>query len=251
MLFQWLKKRRRQKLIRQPFPQEWKQYLEANVALYHSLNDREKQLLHDRLRIFLAEKNWEGCGGLELTEEIKVTVSGQVCLLVLGIEPAIYFDKVRSVLIYPSGYLAEEEDELSEARSGEAWYRGPVVLSWADVQYDGRHPQYGRNLVFHELAHQLDMLDGWIDGTPPLKNQEQYDRWRRVMTKEYQRLVRSAENGRPTLLDHYGATNEAEFFAVATECFFTQPLEMVQRHPVLYDLLREYYHQDPARRLHS
>jgi Mlc titration factor MtfA (ptsG expression regulator) len=130
-----------------------------------------------------------------------------------------------------------------EHRLGEAWYRGPVILSWDDVRYDATHPRDGRNLVF-----QLDMLDGVVDGTPPLDTPEESRRWRDVMTSEYQQLVRASKEGRATLLDKYGATNEGEFFAVATECFFERPAAMEKRHPKLYEVLRDYYHQDPAAR---
>jgi Mlc titration factor MtfA (ptsG expression regulator) len=116
------------------------------------------------------------------------------------------------------------------------------------VLQDGRHPRRGRNLVFHEFAHQLDMLDGVINGTPPLKDKEQAQRWHKVMTAEYQRLIEASQEGRATLLDEYGTTNEAEFFAVATECFFDKPGPLSHRHPQLYALLAEYYHQDPAAR---
>jgi Mlc titration factor MtfA (ptsG expression regulator) len=132
---------------------------------------------------------------------------------------------------------------------GEAVYRGPVILSWADVIEEGRNPEEGHNVVYHEFAHQLDMLNGLVDGTPPLDTPEQYQRWREVMTAEYQALIRASEHGRATLLDKYGTTNEAEFFAVATECFFDRPVQLARRHAQLYEVLRDYYHQDPAARM--
>jgi Mlc titration factor MtfA (ptsG expression regulator) len=207
------------------------------------------------LRIFVSEKSWEGCGGLRMTDEIKVTIAAQACLLVLGMEHN-YYDRVLSILVYPHGYRATAPEDAppgvivdtGEARLGEAHYRGPVILSWAEVLQDGRHPRRGKNLVFHEFAHQLDMLDGVIDGTPPLKDAEQARRWHRVMTAEYKRLIEESQEGRATLLDEYGTTNEAEFFAVATECFFDKPVPLSRRHPQLYALLAEYYHQDPAAR---
>ncbi len=131
---------------------------------------------------------------------------------------------------------------------GQAVYRGPVILSWAEVRDEGRDPRRGHNVVFHEFAHQLDMLDGVINGTPPLPTAEQRERWKRVMTEEYRKLLDASAHGRATLLDQYGTTNEGEFFAVATECFFDRPADMERRHPELYDLLRTYYRQDPAAR---
>jgi hypothetical protein len=254
MIFSWLRRRRRRRLLAEPFPPEWEGYLRKNVAHYQHLSEAEQARLRDDLRIFRAEKNWEGCGGLTMTDEIKVTISAQACLLVLGMEHN-YFDRVQSILVYPHGYRAEAREAAGGAvvegfsdRLGEAHYRGPVILSWAEVLEEGRHPRRGHNLVFHEFAHQLDMLDGVIDGTPPLGRRAEYKRWQEVMTAEYQQLVEASEHGRATLLDQYGTTNEGEFYAVATECFFDLPVEMARRHPKLYQLLRDYYRQDPAAR---
>jgi Mlc titration factor MtfA (ptsG expression regulator) len=254
MVFSWLKRRRRNKLLAEPFPVEWLRYLHENVAYYDYLTEAEQAKLRDDLRVFIAEKHWEGCGGLRITDEIKVTIAAQACLLVLALEEDCY-TRVKSILVYPRGYLGPSDRDgitgliFEEERSGEAWYRGPVILSWTDALEEGRDPGLGKNLVFHEFAHQLDMLDGEVDGTPPLRDPQQAEEWREVMTAEYQRLVEESEQGEATLLDEYGATSEGEFFAVATECFFTRPVEMRRRHPRLYQVLREYYRQDPAARL--
>jgi Mlc titration factor MtfA (ptsG expression regulator) len=255
MIFSWLRRRRRQKILARPFPPEWHHYLLQNVAHYKYLSEAEQARLRDDLRIFIAEKTWEGCGGLEMTDEIKVTIAAQACLLVLGMEHN-YFDRVQSILVYPQSYVAPRHVAIpgnlvlegKDALLGQAHYRGPVILSWAEVLRDGRHPSRGQNLVFHEFAHQLDMLDGVIDGTPPLKTPEQARRWHEVMTAEYRRLIRESERGVATLLDDYGTADEGEFFAVATECFFDKPVAMARRHPQLYQLLREYFGQDPAAR---
>ncbi|HEY1861641.1 MAG TPA: M90 family metallopeptidase [Gemmataceae bacterium] len=258
MLFSWLQRRRRAKLLAKPFPSEWLSYLRKNVAHYPHLSEGEQVRLRDDLRIFISEKHWEGCGGLKITEEIKVTIAAQACLLVLGMRHN-YFDRVSSILVYPRGYRVSADDILRDdpineersARLGEAHYRGPVVLSWAEVLSEGRAPAAGHNLVIHEFAHQLDFLDGIVNGTPPLKDEAQSRRWHDVMTAEYQRLIRESASGQATVLDQYGTTNEAEFFAVATECFFDQPVALKHRHPELYELLREYYQQDPAARCAS
>jgi Mlc titration factor MtfA (ptsG expression regulator) len=255
MMFSWLQRRRRAKIFASPFPHDWLTFLRKNVAHYQYLSDQEQARLRDDLRIFIAEKHWEGCAGLTITNEIKVTIAAQACLLVLGMKHN-YFDRVLSILVYPSSYLGLGRDDSRNgsifdeitARLGEAHYRGPVVLSWDEVLKDGRQPATGHNLVIHEFAHQLDFLDGVIDGTPPLKDKDQAKRWHDVMTEEYRGLIRESEIGKATLLDQYGTTNEAEFFAVATECFFNQPAALAQRHPRLYDLLREYFQQDPAAR---
>jgi Mlc titration factor MtfA (ptsG expression regulator) len=251
MIFSWLRQRRRRRILAEPFPATWLPYLEKNVAHYRYLSEAEQARLRGDLRVVIAEKNWEGCGGLAMTDEIRVTIAAHACLLVLGMEHNDY-DRVKSILVYPHGYLAEGARgaivDAGSGRLGEAHYRGPVILSWSEVLADGRHPCAGKNLVFHEFAHQLDMLDGAIDGTPPLKDRDAYRRWQEVMTAEYRQLIEASEHGRATLLDQYGTTNEAEFFAVATECFFDRPVPMAQRHPRLYELLRDYYRQDPAAR---
>lgn len=242
-------------MLRQPFPPAWHSYLDRNVFAYRDLKQAEQRRLQDDLRVLVAEKNWEGCGGLTITDEIKVTVAAQAALLLLGIEHD-YFPKVLSVLIYPSCFLVPDRvdaddwvvEEENHARLGEAWYRGPVILAWDELLQNGRDPSQGRNLVIHEFAHQLDFEDGLLNGTPPLTSRASHEKWRDVMTSEYERLIRDAESGRETLLDDYGAEDPMEFFAVASECFFTQPARLRDRHPELYEVLQEYYRQDPASR---
>lgn len=253
MVFSWLRQQRRRRLLAQPFPDAWLAHLDRNMALYALLTEAERAWLQDDLRVFISEKNWEGCGGLPITDEMRVTIAAHACLLLLGLEHDD-FRRVRSVLVYPTTYrdphgypdrygLVPEGDC---SRLGEAWYRGPVVLAWDAVLADGRDPAQGRSVVLHEFAHQLDHLDGLANGTPPLGSEEQYERWRGVMTAEYEKLVRDYQRGKATILDPYGTTNSAEFFAVATESFFTQPVPLRRRHPLLYQVLREFYGQDPA-----
>jgi MtfA peptidase len=253
MLFSWLKSNRRRTLLAEPFPSEWLSYLHKNVLHYSWLSEAEQARLRDDLRVFSAEKHWEGCGGLEINDEMKVTVAAHACLLILGLNIDCY-NRVPTILIYPSGFQIPSKydgtDVIFEgdAAIGQAVYRGPVILSWEDVLAEGRDPGGGRNVVFHEFAHELDMLNGSIDGTPLLETDELTQRWQQVMTREFERLIAASDRGQATLLDDYGATNEGEFFAVATECFFNQPVEMQRRHRRLYELLREYYRQDPAAR---
>src|SRR5262245_18042092 len=195
MILSWLRNRRRRKIVAEPFPPACLKYLEVNISAYAKLSEAEQTKLRDKLRILIAEKNWEGCGGRQITDEIKVTIAARACLLVLGYDD-FYFDKVRSILVYPHGYVAPDEamgalgivDHQGEARLGEAHYRGPVVLSWSDALAGGRTHRDGKNLVYHEFAHQLDMLDGIADGTPPMPDGK-LTRWRDVMTREYQRLI--------------------------------------------------------------
>ena len=171
--------------------------------------------------------------------------------------PGQYFNKVRSILVYPDAYVAPHATitkggvvlEGDSAREGEAWYRGPVILSWSDALTGGRGESGRDNLVFHEFAHQLDMQNGrHVDGMPPLESAELSRRWSAVLAEHYHELVRDCQRGRHTLLDCYGATNIGEFFAVATETFFQRPRTLQERHPELYDIFRHFYRQDPAAR---
>jgi MtfA peptidase len=255
MILSWFKRRRRSQLLATPFPDEWLAHLDQNVPHYALLTSDEQEKLRRDLRLFVAEKNWEGCGGLTIDDEIKVTVAAQACLLVLNLDLDC-FERVLSILVYPRHFKTPDQRFFGDAslvgegaRLGEAWYRGPVILSWADVLESSRDLGGGQNLVWHEFAHQLDMLDRASDGTPPLADRSQYRRWADVMTAEYQRLKNAAHSGEPTLLDPYGTTNEAEFFAVVTECFFDQPIELRAEHPELYELFKEFYRQDTAERL--
>ncbi|MFO0949144.1 MAG: M90 family metallopeptidase [Planctomycetota bacterium] len=258
MFLHWMKDRRRQQLLHEPFPETWLAILEKNVSHYRLLNEEEKKRLRDDLRIFVAEKNWEGCGGLEMTDEIRVTIGALACLLNLAILHD-HYKQVLSVLVYPTGYVAPQQTFIREGvvaegasgRLGEAWYRGPVVLSWQDAKLGGKHQQGGHNVVIHEFAHEHDMLNRGIDGVPPMRDKQQYERWESVMQPEYENLVRHVEMGFPTFIDPYGATNRAEFFAVTTECFFEEPLELERRHPALYRELSGYYNQDPASRIRA
>ena len=247
MIFSWLKNRRRRKLLARPFPETWLEHLRTNVDHYGRLPSDAQQKLSDKTVIFVAEKHWTGCGGLEMTDEIKVTIAAQACVLLLGIEGDYLFDGIFSILVYPAAYAPppEERDglvDLDVTHLGEAWHRGPVVLSWRHVLAGSRGHDDGQNLVIHEFAHQLDGLDG----TPPLGSRQQYRDWQAVTDREYRRLVRQASEGAVTLLDDYGASSRAEFFAVASECFFQKPREMLARHPDLFELLRSFYKQDPT-----
>lgn len=239
------------------FPPAWRAHLEHNMAHFGWLYPGEQQRLCQLTKAFIAEKHWEAFGGLELDDEIRVTIAGQACLLVLGLEHVLYRN-VETIYVYPSTVRPVRVDEPFFASPtivrdvmpilGEAHRRGPVVLAWDAVKRGGRHPERGHNLVYHEFAHKLDMLDGAVDGVPPLETEQQYQRWREVCEVEYARLCERFERGEPSLLDPYGAIDAGEFFAVATELFFDRPSAMLKEHPALYAVLRGFYRQDPAER---
>ncbi|MBI1246691.1 hypothetical protein GC197_02460 [bacterium] len=256
MFFKWLTNRRRRRILADPFPGQWNEFIASNVFHIRQLQPEQQAKLTRLVQVFVAEKNWEGCGGLTLTDEIKVTIAAQACLLVVGMAEDIYFDHVPSILVYPHGYVAPQTnisragvivESNGQARLGEAWYRGPVVLSWEDALAGGRLETPGHNLVLHEFAHQLDMMNGRItDGTPPLESSEQLERWAAVLEPEFERLVDACNRGHRGFIDCYGATNEAEFFAVLTEAFFEHPHPLLQHHSEVYAVLRDYYRLDPA-----
>jgi Mlc titration factor MtfA (ptsG expression regulator) len=247
MLFQ-SKPARRQKLLAEPFPDEWLAILRENVFLYRLLSEAEQAKLRDALRIFIAEKYWEGCRGQEITDEVKVTIAGQACLLLLGFED-YYFDNLQTVLVYPNPFLREDpyEEDVEEELSGQAAARGPVICSWRDARRDGRRLRK-QNLVLHEFAHVLGQYFDPHQSVPMPDDPAQRRAWRSVLLTEYRRLCEAADRRQPTLLDPYGTSNLAEFFAVSTECFFLRPVELKQTHHELYAALANFYNQDPASR---
>ncbi len=257
-MFEWFSKQRRLKIKEEPFPSEWEANIRRNMVHYSTLDNDEQKRLHGLIQIFMAEKSWEGCGGLELTDEIRVTISAQACLLILNL-PHNYFDNVETILVYPSEMMLPErkpgffETVLEPLQpefpiSGQACRQGPVILAWDTALDQGRHSKAGFNVVYHEFAHKLDMQDGAADGTPRLRDREEYRDWVKTCSREYLRLIQDVEKGRRTFLDEYGATDEAEFFAVATEQFFCQPVQMIKSAQELYRVLKAFYRQDPAAR---
>jgi Mlc titration factor MtfA (ptsG expression regulator) len=256
-MFGFFKRRRRERLRSTAFPHNWLEIVEKNVPFYACLPEADRSELRGLIQIFIAEKHFEGCGGLELTDEIKVTIAAQACLLLLHRDTDIY-PRVITILVYPSAYLVKRKIERIGSRAvlegeavllGESWPSGVVVLSWDDVRSNPSDMRRRHNLVLHEFAHQLDGEDGEFNGAPLLEQPAQYIAWGRVLTAEYERLRRDTRLGRVGVLDDYGASDPAEFFAVATECFFELPRVLQKRHPKLYDELKSYYRLDPARLL--
>lgn len=258
-MWNWFRDNRREKILAAPFPGEWEGLIQKNLPYYHYLNHEEKKGLQDLVQIFIAEKHWLGCNGLKLTDEMRVLIAAHACLLILEL-PSDCYRRVESIYVYPTTVLSPERKagffEVSRtpadgpmAIDGEAHHRGPVILVWDAVKSETRHPEHGHNVVYHEFAHKLDMLDGKADGTPPLTTQEEYQRWIEVCSRVYLELNHKVEDGQPVFMDSYAATDEAEFFAVATETFFCQPEQLKNHHPKLYQVLKEFYRQDPAQKV--
>jgi Mlc titration factor MtfA (ptsG expression regulator) len=249
----FLKQRRRERIRAQPFPPAWLAIIERNVPMYARLSEDDRLELQRRVLVFIAEKSFEGAGGLEMTDEIRVTIAAQACILLLRLDDDDYYPALRSIIVYPTAYTVPRESreggivrEEDAVHLGESWTHGAVVLSWNSARRGAADPRDGKNVILHEFAHQLDQEDGAADGTPELDAWALYAPWARVLSEHYLALRKAASAGRKTLLDQYGATNEAEFFAVASESFFERPLQLRTRHPELYEELSRYYGQDPA-----
>ena len=234
MFFNFFRNRRRRRWLAERVPIEWERWLRDNVWQYRHLTAKLQVKVQEVVCILLHEKEWAGGGDLQVTDEMRVTISGQAALATLGFEKEYYFDRLKTIIVYAGTFSSQPTsgDELIlgelgqpvadfDARTGEAWQGGPIILSWNAVLRQGRAPRSGRNVVLHEFAHHMDGLDGTTDGAPPLTDYEFEKKWYRVTAAEYRRLLGFARRGEESLLDHYGATNKAEFFAVATECFFT------------------------------
>ncbi len=236
------------------------------VPYYSRLSDADQRELQGHIQVFLAEKRFEGCPPgpeqLTITDEIRVTIAAQACVLLLH-RDSDYYPGLRTILVYPSKFVSRVKSvgpagvvtEGQGVRLGESWQLGrsggPVVLSWDDAQNGAADVSDGHNVVFHEFAHQLDAESGAVDGAPALEHASQFVAWARVLGSEYSRLIEDIAYRRPHLLDNYAATNPPEFFAVATEFFFERPREMRARHPELYEQFTGFFRQDPAATLLS
>ena len=253
MGFGFLTDRRRERLRAKPFPQEWRLALERNFPVFRRLSAADQAELLGHIQVFLAEKHFEGCDGLMLTDEMRVTIAAQACLLLLH-RDTDYYPDLTSILVYPTGYTEENVRHIG----GGIWEEGPedrlghtgrglgaLVLAWDAASHGARDPSDGQNVVLHEFAHQLDFENRDADGTPALETHAQYVAWARVMSAEFNALRMADAQGAPTVLDGYGATNPIEFFAVATEAFFERTVALKERHPALYAELKKFYKQDP------
>lgn len=253
MIFGFLKRRRRRRILSKPFPESHREILEGQFPLYQKLPADAQASLKDLVMIFLAEKQFEGCRGFEVSEEIRVLIAAQACLLLIG-NPDREYTKLKSILVYPRAYAAESE-QISEGGIvtvsnhqvlGQSWEQGLVSLSWESTRRGAANMHDGRNVVIHEFAHQLDQEDGIANGLPVLRSRCRYAAWKTVLGEEYERLQDRVEKGRKTIMDAYGATHPAEFFAVASECFFEKPKQLKQHRPELYRELQIFYGQDPV-----
>jgi len=247
------KSRRREQLRGRPLTAEQRAIVRRNVPYVSTLSAEDQRELEGHIQVFLAEKRFEGCGGLAMTEEIELTIAAQACLLLLHRETD-YYSGLGSILVYPSAYVVKNTRqkigdlvvESDQVRAGESWVRGAVVLAWDAVQRGASNFHDGRNIVLHEFAHQLDAEDGEMNGAPDLGRRSSYAAWARALGAEYEDLLDRVAAHQPADIDAYGATNPAEFFAVVTEAFFEMGAQLKAKHPDLYEVLRAFYRQDPA-----
>jgi Mlc titration factor MtfA (ptsG expression regulator) len=244
--------RRKRDLRRNGFPDEWRVIIETNVVHWRVLSAADRELLEDYVVRLVTEKRWEAARGFALTDEIQVTIAAQAALLVLGLGYEAYRG-VGTIIVHPTTMQlsGERSGPITGTRTnapvpvlGVAHYEGPVIIAWDSARAGARHPERGHNVVYHEFAHKIDMLDGLVDGTPPLERDEERTRWIEVCTAEYLALRNGTDDG---FLDGYAAVNPGEFFAVVTEAFFDIPRELEATKPDLYGVLRDFYRQDPAR----
>ena len=248
----FLIERRRKRLRSRPFLAAWREILERRVPYFRRLPPDLQRQLEQHVQVFVAEKPFIGCGGLAISDEVRVTIAAQACLLILN-RRTDYYPNLRQILVYPGAFIierlrAEPSGILQEQRhalSGESWTHGQVVISWEDALEGAAVVDDGRNVVIHEFAHQLDQQKGYANGAPWLGRRDRYARWSQVLGEEFARLQQQALTEQPSLFSHYGATSPAEFFAVASEVFFEQPRPMASMHPALYAELRSLYRVDP------
>jgi len=244
--------RKRSKVKAQPFPKDWRYILKKNIPYFYSMPADLQLQLKQHVLVFLNEKEFYGFEGVEINDEIRVTIAAQACLLLLN-RKTNYYPKLKSIYVYPEAFVTKHESSdaagilQSKPRvlSGESWELGKVILSWKHSKQGAVVFNDGHNVVIHEFAHQLDQETGVANGAPFLKRN--FNRcWSEVLSKEFKNLQAEARQGERSLLDHYGATNPAEFFAVASEVFFERPNEMKKQHSKLYDQLQSFYQVNPA-----
>jgi Mlc titration factor MtfA (ptsG expression regulator) len=243
---------RLRRLLAQPLAPEAEAILQRNIPVYRRMPAELQQQLRRMVQQFLHQKKFVGCEGLEVTDEMAVTIAGQACLLLLN-RPSKVYPALHTILVYPTEFVAQRADigpggVITPGRQsmlGESWDDGRVVLSWDNVRHGAADWTDGHNVVLHEFAHQLDSESGRANGAPYLGDPASYRAWSEVLSRHYENLRMRAMYRMETVMDPYGATNPAEFFAVATETFFEKPYQMAEHHAELYEEFLKYYRVDP------
>ncbi len=243
---------RRRRLRQQAFPAPWREILRQHVPYVRLLPADLQIQLKQLIQVFVAEKSFVGCDGLVVTDEMRVTIAAQACLLILN-RRTYYFPGLKEILIYPSPFIVQREqrDKLgltqtqSRVLAGESWAQGQVILSWPDVLAGAAVVDDGNNVVIHEFAHQLDQEKGYANGAPGLLQRHRFHRWSQILGAEFKLLQDEVRDQQPGLFNAYGASDPAEFFAVISEAFFEQSQRFAAEHPDLYRELGQLYRIDP------
>ena len=244
---------RRRRLQAAAFPQAWERILRRRVPLVRRMPADLQAQLKGHIQVFVAEKAFIGCEGQAITDEVRITVAAQACLLLLN-RPTDYYPRLRQILVYPRAFWVQhtQPDEHGlvhahdELRAGESWDEGQVILAWDEARDSARIPDDAFNVVLHEFAHQLDAENGLSNGAPELGSPQRHARWAAVMQAAFAQLQAQVAQGEHTVLDPYGASEPVEFFAVATEAFFERGADLAQEAPALYAELAGFYEVDPA-----
>lgn len=243
---------RRKQILSKPFPQTWLSIVKRRLPFFEKLQVKEQKQLLGLIQLFLAKKKFFGCNGLEINDDIRVTIAAEACLLLLNRATSVY-SRLKYILVYPAAFQTGHEDYNQDGTItrgvkgllGQSWHHGKIILSWDDVTYGAGNIQDGHNVALHEFAHQLDSETGSTNGAP-LLGQNSCQSWAQVLTEEFKDLQLSLHQRHKTVMDGYGATNPAEFFAVATETFFEKPDQLAKKHPELFAELEKFYRVNPA-----
>ncbi|MEW6982930.1 zinc-dependent peptidase [Colwelliaceae bacterium 6471] len=243
----------RDKIRRTPFKKQWRKILQHRMPYFRQMPADLQLQLKQHIQVFLAEKNFVGCNGIKINDDIRVTIAAQACLLLLN-RKTDYYPKLKTILVYPSSFVKSQLKQnvagvqftQKLALSGESWDFGKIVLSWEDTKLGAEIPYDGHNVVIHEFAHQLDQENGRANGAPILGRNQTYDTWSKAFSVQFNLLQQQANAGIPSLFDYYGASEPAEFFAVTSEVFFEQAKQFNHDHPALYQQLKLFYNVDPA-----
>lgn len=247
----WCKRQARAALLSAPLSDRQRALIADHVPLVRRLPPALREPFEGKINLFLDQVTFLGCNGLEVTEEMRLSIAAQACLLVVNSDS--WYRHLTTVLIYPGAFRSRHSQqdgyvvtERETVRVGESWARGPVILSWRHSEQGARDDTDGHNVVLHEFAHQLDNLSGHTDGAPELDSDQSFDTWARVFVTAYDRHAHRVENGHATVLDPYGADGHEEFFAVAVEAFFEKPAALRAAEPEVYEQLAAYFRLDPA-----
>ena len=243
---------RRQRITRRPFPAAWRDIVRRRVPLARELPAAQQLRLKKHVQVLLADVPFIGCAGLQVSDEMRVTIAAQAAFLLLGRGGS--FGNLRQVLVYPGHFVVPRSEvgaggvvhEARDVLAGQSWQRGQVIVAWDAVRDGAADPHDGANVVMHEFAHQLDQDTGAANGAPYVGRGALQQAWARVMNREFDALRARLARAEPGLIEPYAATSPAEFFAVTTELFFEKPAALAAERPELYEQLRRCYRLDPA-----